>query len=82
MKTKLILMVLAAAALSLACDQRSGSVLVKDDLPVTFVDESAEFSPLHMGNWTTMNDRCMVRRAKLNLKMPPVYVSGRPVGFC
>ena len=28
------------------------------------------------------NDRCMVSRTKLNLSVRPVYVSGRPVGFC
>lgn len=30
----------------------------------------------------SLNDRCMVRHLELNPKMPPVYVSGRPVGFC
>lgn len=30
----------------------------------------------------SLNDRCMVRRVKLNAKVPPVYVSGQPVGFC
>ena len=30
----------------------------------------------------SLNDRCMVRQTKLNAKMPPVYVSGHPVGFC
>lgn len=30
----------------------------------------------------SLNDRCPVRLAKLNLKMDPVYVNGRPVGFC
>ena len=30
----------------------------------------------------SLNDRCMVRHAKLNPGMPPVYVSGHPVGFC
>jgi hypothetical protein len=30
----------------------------------------------------SLNDRCMVRLVKLNPKMPPVYVSGHPVGFC
>jgi hypothetical protein len=28
------------------------------------------------------NDRCAVRKVRLNLKMPPVYVNGRPIGFC
>ena len=30
----------------------------------------------------SMNDRCMVRQARLGLSHPPVYVSRRPVGFC
>ena len=30
----------------------------------------------------TENDRCAVRKVKLNVKMPPVYVNGRPIGFC
>ena len=30
----------------------------------------------------SLNDRCIVRKAKLNLKMRPVYVNGQPVGFC
>ena len=30
----------------------------------------------------SVNDRCPVRRAKLNLRMDPIYVNGRPVGFC
>jgi hypothetical protein len=30
----------------------------------------------------SMNDRCAVRHTRLNPKMPPVYVNGRPVGFC
>ena len=30
----------------------------------------------------SLNDRCIVRHLKLNPKMPPVYVSGRPIGFC
>jgi hypothetical protein len=28
------------------------------------------------------NDRCAVRKVRLNVKMPPVYVNGRPIGFC
>lgn len=30
----------------------------------------------------SLNDRCPVRLGKLNLKMAPVYVNERPVGFC
>ena len=30
----------------------------------------------------SLNDRCPVRHVKLNPKMPPVYVNGKPIGFC
>lgn len=33
-------------------------------------------------NLVSINDRCAVRKTKLNLKMAPVYVNGQPVGFC
>lgn len=33
-------------------------------------------------NQVSLNDRCAVRKVKLNPKMPPVYVNGQPVGFC
>ena len=28
------------------------------------------------------NDKCMVRQVKLNLRVPPIYVNGLPMGFC
>lgn len=31
---------------------------------------------------TSLNDRCMVRRVKLNNRLPGLYVNGSPVGFC
>jgi hypothetical protein len=36
----------------------------------------------HDGGQVSLNDRCPVRKVKLNPKMPPVYVNGQPVGFC
>jgi hypothetical protein len=33
-------------------------------------------------NLVTLNDRCAVRKVRLNPKMPAVYVNGQPVGFC
>lgn len=30
----------------------------------------------------SINDRCAVRKVKLNPKMRPAWVNGRPVGFC
>ena len=30
----------------------------------------------------SVNDRCAVRKNKLNLKVRPVYVNRQPIGFC
>lgn len=30
----------------------------------------------------TLNDRCPVRKARLNLKMEPMWINEHPVGFC
>ncbi len=30
----------------------------------------------------SLNDRCIVRQNKLNTRIPPVYVNGKPIGFC
>lgn len=30
----------------------------------------------------SLNDRCIVKKSKLNLKVRPVYVNWRPIGFC
>jgi len=30
----------------------------------------------------TLNDRCPVRKSPLNLRLPGLYVNGRPIGFC
>ena len=30
----------------------------------------------------SINDRCPVRKNKLNLRLAPIYVNGHAVGFC
>lgn len=40
------------------------------------------FGPIAIEGQMTLNDRCPVRRAKLNSRVPPVLVNGRPIGFC
>ena len=30
----------------------------------------------------SVDDRCPVKKNKLNRKMPPIYANGQPVGFC
>jgi len=34
------------------------------------------------GGEISLNDRCAVRKSKMNVKMPPLYVNGRAIGFC
>jgi hypothetical protein len=54
-----------------------------DDRRAAVVDTSLEFSPLRFEDGAvSLNDCGPVRRARLNPKMPPVFVNGRPVGFC
>jgi len=51
--------------------------------PAVYFDNNSEFPRIEFGNGqVSINDRCPVRRTKLNLRMPPIYVNGRPVGFC
>lgn len=37
---------------------------------------------LRFGTELSLNDRCPVRKAALNPRMRPVWVNGRPIGFC
>ena len=30
----------------------------------------------------SLNDRCPVRKSKLNKRLPAIYVNGMPIGFC
>lgn len=30
----------------------------------------------------SLNDRCPVRKIGLNRRLPPLFVNGRPIGFC
>ena len=60
-----------------------GVVLVKSDAEVVYTDGNAEFPHIRYGDGLeSLNDRCMVRHSKLNLHMRPLYVNGRPAGFC
>jgi hypothetical protein len=40
------------------------------------------FAPIVLEGEVTLNDRCPVRLAKLNGRIPPLRVNGHPVGFC
>jgi hypothetical protein len=74
-----------AAVAVLACAGQDGAqekveyrvfgeyVQPEDSFPTVRYFETALVAP---------NDRCAVRKTKLNTKMPPVYVNGTPIGFC
>ena len=48
-----------------------------------YVDPDAEFPRLRfVDGQISLNDRCPVRRSKLNRRLPPIRVNGRPIGFC
>jgi len=85
----LVAAVVVAGALTLACSKKKEQaqekgpekdymvmgefVTPEDTLPRIRYYEDAQVS---------INDRCAVRKVKLNVKMPPLYVNGQPVGFC
>lgn len=73
----------------------ASAVNTKDNIPAAYVDadgsnESSvrdtsrnKFPHLKMtGGAITLNDRCPVRKVALNLRLPALFVNGRPIGFC
>jgi len=52
-------------------------------LPAAYTDTMLEFPKLRFTNETvSLNDRCPVRKAKLNQRLAPLFVNGQPIGFC
>ena len=76
-----LLVVLTFALAS--CQSEPDPVVLVADHPIAFVDTTLEFPYVQFADGqVSLNDRCPVRRVKLNRRMPPIYVNGRPVGFC
>ena len=76
-----------AVLLAVGCTQREPSPVgpVDEDLHGAFVyvGENDSFPELRYSSGTvTLNDRCPVRRSKLNPDLRPLFVNGQPVGFC
>jgi hypothetical protein len=72
-------------AVALAACSRDKSAPVKHSAQGEFVGAAEDSFPrvrYFETNLVSINDRCAVRKVKLNPKMPPVYVNGQPVGFC
>ena len=84
---RLVTLAAGACVVVLACSKKQESakepakdyvvmgefVNPEDSLPRIRWDEDGRVS---------LNDRCAVRKVKLNPKMPPAYVNGEPIGFC
>ena len=49
-----------------------------------FEDPAAKFSRIRYSERgvVSLNDRCPVTGTRLNPAIPPIYVNGRPIGFC
>ena len=57
--------------------------IVDDSALATFADSTLELSPLRFEvGGVSLNDRCPVRKGRLNRRMPPIFVNQHPVGFC
>ena len=69
----------AAVLVALGCETSDEAVSAE----AHYVEAGDSLPRIQFGDGqVSLNDRCMVRQIKLNLRMPPVYVNGRPVGFC
>ena len=86
MKTYLTLAVVAAiVALSCSKDADSPAESVAYAIVGEYVQAAEDSFPqirYFDSGLVSENDRCAVRKVKMNVKMPPVYVNGRPIGFC
>ncbi len=74
---------------------RTAEPPIAENRPVAYVDpdgshESMAIDTLYNRNphlrfadgQISLNDRCPVRRVPLNVRLPGLYVNGKPIGFC
>jgi hypothetical protein len=70
-------------------------VLVQDNIPAAYIDADGTHEGMtrdtlrnpypHLkltGGAISLNDRCPVRKAPLNRRLPTLFVNGKPIGFC
>ena len=83
MNGKAVFLATMVIALLSGCGGKKAPVVVKSGETVEYVNKELEYSPVRFSDGEeSLNDRCMVRQAKLSLRMPPIYVNGKPIGFC
>ena len=65
------------------CGSKETSDPVAQAKPAVYQNPDAEFPGLVFADGqVSVNDKCPVRKTKLNRRMPAVFANGRPVGFC
>src|SRR5262249_38353698 len=74
---------LLVPALAPGCGADRMSRLDPPMAPAAYVDPASEAPHVRYGDGqVSLNDLCPIRKGTLKLRMPAVYVNGRPVGFC
>ncbi|HUC44104.1 MAG TPA: hypothetical protein VMR65_08705 [Candidatus Sulfotelmatobacter sp.] len=66
-----------------SCESDRPARLLLSPTPARYADANPDTPHVTYGDGSvSRNDLCPIRKRKLNLKMPPVYVNGQPIGFC
>lgn len=70
------------AAFTVSCGPAEETVLLDDAALAAFADTTDLPRLVYPGDLLTLNDRCPVRKSRLNPRMPAIWVNEHPVGFC
>lgn len=69
----------------IACgqEQHAEPQLLADIGIAEFTDSTLDYPPMRYADGQlTINDRCPVRKVPLNRRLSPLFVNGKPLGFC
>ncbi len=77
------LSLVVALALVIGCGTEKTAQQVADIGVAVYTDSTLDFPPMQYSNGqVTINDRCPVRKVPLNRSLTPIFVNGKPLGFC
>ena len=66
-----------------SCTVERHAEIVTSTGTIDYADADTLFPYLRFADGQiSLNNRCPVRKVKLNRRMPPLYVNGQPIGFC
>ena len=84
MNRPIVIRVLAASVTAAAAFWTPAGRLAPPAEAQSFVPTADVEHPrvMYADSMISLNDRCVVRHGTLNPNYLPVYVNGRPVGFC